>query len=50
MTADINKDAVKTVTHAVKEGFAVDGTIYCKHCGRLIDVNSKFCKYCGKEQ
>lgn len=22
---------------------------YCKHCGRLIDVNSKFCQYCGKE-
>jgi len=22
-------------------------TIYCKHCGKLIDADSKFCQYCG---
>ena len=23
--------------------------MYCKQCGNLIDVQSKFCPYCGKE-
>ena len=23
---------------------------YCKHCGKLIDEDSKFCNKCGKEQ
>ena len=23
--------------------------MYCKHCGKEIDDNSKFCKYCGKQ-
>ena len=22
--------------------------MYCKHCGKEIDDNSKFCQYCGK--
>jgi len=48
-TANINKDAVKTMAHAIKEGFTED-VIYCKHCGALIDSDSKFCKSCGKEQ
>lgn len=48
--ADINKDAVRTIAHSVKEGFTDDNTIYCKHCGSLIDGDSKFCKVCGKEQ
>lgn len=24
--------------------------MYCKHCGREIDDNSSFCKFCGKSQ
>jgi len=24
--------------------------MYCKHCGREIDDNSSFCKFCGKPQ
>ena len=23
--------------------------MYCKHCGKQIDDNSKFCKFCGKQ-
>ena len=48
-TANINKDAVKTMAHAIKEGFTEE-LIYCKHCGVAIDSDSKFCKSCGKEQ
>ena len=49
-TADINKDAIKTTAHAIKEGLTEDDIIYCKHCGAVIDADSKFCKSCGKEQ
>lgn len=48
-TANINKDAVTTMAHAIKEGFT-EKLIYCKHCGVAIDADSKFCKSCGKEQ
>lgn len=24
--------------------------MYCKHCGKEIDDDSKFCRYCGGEQ
>lgn len=24
--------------------------MYCKHCGQIIDGNSKFCNHCGKSQ
>lgn len=50
MNADINKDAIRTMSHAVKEGFTDNNTAYCKNCGQLIDENSWFCKFCGKEQ
>lgn len=49
-TADINKDAVKSTASAVKEGFSNEATVFCKHCGAVIDADSKFCKSCGKEQ
>ena len=49
-TANINKDAVRTMAHAVKEGFTEDNLMYCKHCGSAIDGDSTFCKSCGKEQ
>ena len=49
-SADIHKDAVKTMAHAIKEGFSEDNSyIHCKYCGNSIDPDSKFCKHCGKE-
>ena len=49
-SANIHKDAVKTMAHAIKEGFSEEnGNTYCKYCGTLIDADSKFCKHCGKE-
>lgn|SRR5574344_1062123 len=47
--ANIEKDAIEIKAKAVKEGLKKD-SIYCKHCGQLIDSDSKFCKSCGKEQ
>ena len=48
--ANINKEAVKVMASAVKEGFSGNGEMFCKHCGASIDLDSKFCKKCGKEQ
>ena len=48
-TANISKDGVEITARAVKKGFSGE-TIYCKHCGNSIDVDSRFCKTCGKEQ
>lgn len=45
--ASINKEKVKVMTRAVKEGLSGD-KIYCKHCGKEIDDDSQFCKFCGK--
>ena len=47
-TADIHKDAVKTIAHSIKEGLSDEDIIYCKHCGAQIDADSTFCKKCGK--
>ena len=49
-TADIMEDAVAKTAGAVRKGFAKEATMYCKHCGAVIDSDSKFCKSCGKEQ
>lgn len=47
--ANINKKGIEITANAIKEG--LNGSkIYCKHCGKLIDDDSKFCKLCGKEQ
>lgn len=27
---------------------APDGLMYCRHCGKLIEADSKFCKHCGR--
>lgn len=49
--ANINKDAIKTTFSAIKEGLSGnEGTMFCKHCGAVIDADSKFCNQCGKEQ
>lgn len=30
--------------------YNIEETMFCKHCGTPIDIDSKFCKKCGKEQ
>ena len=42
--------AAKEIAKGVKEGVADGETMFCKHCGALIDADSKFCNKCGKEQ
>ena len=42
--------AAKEIAKGVKEGMANDETMFCKHCGAIIDADSKFCNKCGKEQ
>ena len=51
-TAEISKEAIKTTASAMKDGFTdnTEPTIYCKHCGGVIDADSRFCRFCGKEQ
>lgn len=53
-TANASKEGIKIVNKAkaegLKAGFTDRATIYCKHCGAIIDADSKFCKLCGKEQ
>ena len=48
-TANIHKDAVKTIMYSVKEGLSDENVIFCKHCGEKIDIDSTFCKKCGKK-
>lgn len=48
--ADATKDGIEITTRAIKNGLTKDESIYCKHCGNLIDKDSKFCKNCGGEQ
>ena len=48
-SAEITGDAVKVTTKNIKEGLKEE-TIYCKHCGLLIDADSIFCSQCGKKQ
>ena len=50
ISANINKDAVKTIAKSAKEGWTEGEKtqIHCKHCGKQIDADSTFCKYCGK--
>ena len=40
----------KEIAKGIREGLAEEQTVYCKHCGALIDSDSRFCKSCGKEQ
>lgn len=48
--ASINKETIETTARAIKNGLTKSDKIYCKHCGKQIDKDSKFCKSCGKEQ
>jgi hypothetical protein len=45
-SAEIASDAVSTVSRAVQDGLRK--TVFCKHCGKEIDADSKFCSHCGK--
>lgn len=47
--AEINKDAIKETSKAIKEGFTSSSSLYCKYCGKDIDEDSVFCKSCGKK-
>ncbi len=48
--ANATKESIETTVHAIKRGITKDDEIFCKHCGKKIDKDSKFCKHCGKEQ
>ena len=48
-TAEITQNAIAQTAKAVCDGISGD-KIYCKHCGAMIDSDSKFCSKCGKEQ
>ena len=64
--ADISQNAAKKLAKRAREGWdeaeeeqsneiiskykKSAKTIYCKHCGQKIDEDSRFCKYCGKQQ
>ena len=47
--AYVSHDNIKSTARALREGFG-EISIYCKHCGALIDRDSRFCNKCGKEQ
>ncbi len=47
--ADATHDALRDTVAAVREGLT-DEQVFCKHCGKSIDADSKFCRECGKEQ
>lgn len=49
-TGEIASEGVKKVAKSAMEGASDANKIYCKHCGQLIDSDSKFCSFCGKEQ
>ncbi len=40
-------DVCKSELYTKYKEDAMCKTIYCKHCGKQIDVNSTFCRYCG---
>ena len=49
VSADIESVGLEKKAAAIKKGLGSD-TVYCKHCGALIDSDSRYCKVCGKEQ
>lgn len=48
--ANINSEYVREMASAIHDGLTENDTVYCKHCGSLIDSDSTFCKRCGKKQ
>ena len=47
--ANINKEYIEVTAKAIKEGLSSNNKVYCKHCGKKIDEESKYCMYCGKK-
>ena len=48
-SANFSKEGIEIKARAMKDGFGAT-TNYCSNCGKQIDTNSKFCKYCGEKQ
>ena len=48
--AEINANAVTTISHAAAQGFTQENSVFCKECGEKIDADSKFCRHCGTKQ
>lgn len=46
---ELETEKLKKKVRAIKEELEGE-SIYCKHCGKLIDKDSRFCKSCGKAQ
>ena len=46
-SAEIMSDAVSKTANAIADG--AQKTMFCKHCGAKIDIDSTFCSRCGKE-
>ncbi len=47
-----SKETLKS-SHGTKETFNIQKQIHmaaCKSCGKSIDMNAKFCKYCGAKK
>lgn len=44
---DITKDSVEATARAVKKGLTEEDGVACPHCGKKIDKDFKYCKYCG---
>lgn len=52
-SAEISSEGIEIKARAMKKGFSSQEEIsqmFCKHCGKTIEKDSKFCNYCGKEQ
>lgn len=47
--ADIYSPGIEATARAIKKGLT-DDIKYCKYCGEAIDMDSNFCKSCGKKQ
>ena len=48
--AEINANAVTTISRAAAQGFTQENTVFCKECGAKIAADSKFCRHCGTKQ
>ena len=46
-SAEIMGDAISKTANAITNG--IQKTMFCKHCGAKIDIDSTFCSRCGKE-
>lgn len=42
------RDSIKNTLNTVKKSFKDNN--YCKYCGKTIDVDSKYFKFCGENQ